>query len=108
MNLALPRFIALSLLALTLFSSVPARSQTRASCAVRQVLGRKEPGGLDPAINFLKPQLSKAPFTAWTSFKYLNRTDLQMSRDEPKSMILVTGHKVQIVYLGQEEKQLRL
>ena len=88
--------------------AAPAAAQNRASCAVRQVLGLKAPGGVPPDLRFLEPQLSKAPFTAWKSFRMLSRTDLQMTRDESKAMMLVTGHKLQLVFLGREGKQLRL
>jgi hypothetical protein len=88
--------------------AAPAFAQNRASCAVRQVLGLKAPGGVPPDLRFLEPQLSKAPFTAWKSFRMLSRTDLQMTRDESKAMMLVTGHKLQLVYLGLEGKSLRL
>jgi hypothetical protein len=100
--------LALPLVCLVGASAAPAFAQHRASCAVRQVLGRKEPGGIPPDLRFLEPQLSKAPFTAWKSFRKLSRTDLQMSRDESKAMILVTGHKLRLVYLGLEGKHLRL
>lgn len=89
--------------------ATPAGAQNRASCAVRQVLGSMSPGGLSPDIKFLAAQLSKPPFTAWKSFKYLGRTDLQMTKDEPKELILATGrHKLRLTYLGREGKQLRL
>ena len=100
--------LALPLGCLVVAASVPALAQQRASCAVRQVLARKEPGGIPPDLRFLEPQLSKAPFTAWKSFRKLSRTDLQMTRDESKAMMLVTGHKLQLVYLGLEGKSLRL
>jgi hypothetical protein len=100
--------LALPVSCLIMAASTPTLAQNRASCAVRQVLGLKEPGGVPPDLRFLEPQLSKAPFTAWKSFRKLSRTDLQMSRDESKAMILVTGHKLQLVYLGLEGKQLRL
>lgn len=100
--------LALPLGCLVMAAGAPAFAQQRASCAVRQVLGLKEPGGIPPDLRFLEPQLSKPPFTAWKSFKQLSRTDLQMTRDEPKSAILVTGHKLQLTYLGLEGKFLRL
>lgn len=105
-----PRTLALVMLigSATLGAS-PAAAQNRASCAVRQVLGSKDPGGLAPDIKFLAPQLSRPPFTAWKSFKYLSRTDLQMTKDEPKELVLATGrHKLTLTYLGREGKQLRL
>jgi hypothetical protein len=93
----------------TIVTAAPAHGQTRASCAVRQVLGKEDRGGLSPEIKFLARQLQQAPFTAWQSFKYLGRTDLQMSKDEPKELVLATGrHKLQLTYLGREGKQLRL
>jgi hypothetical protein len=100
--------LALPLGCLVMAASAPAFAQHRASCAVRQVLGLKEPGGIPPDLRFLEPQLSKPPFTAWKSFRKLSRTDLQMTKDEFKSMILVTGHKLQLTYLGLEGKYLRL
>ena len=100
--------LALPLGLCVLAASAPAHAQSRASCAVRQVLGLKEPGGVPPDLRFLEPQLSKAPFTAWKSFRKLSRTDLQMPKDEPKAMILVTGHKLQLTYLGLDGKYLRL
>jgi hypothetical protein len=100
--------LALPLGCLILAASAPAVAQHRASCAVRQVLGLKEPGGVPPDLRFLEPQLSKPPFTAWKSFRKLSRTDLQMTKDEAKSMLLVTGHKLQLTYLGHDGKYLRL
>jgi hypothetical protein len=100
--------LALPLGCLVMAASAPAYAQHRSSCAVRQVLGLKEPGGVPPDLRFLEPQLSKPPFTAWKSFRKLSRTDLQMTKDEAKSMILVTGHKLQLTYLGLEGKYLRL
>jgi len=73
-----------------------------------QILGLKEQGNLPPDLRFLERQLSTPPFTAWKSFRLLSRTDLQMSQDEPKQMLLVTGHKLQLVFLGLEGKKLRL
>jgi hypothetical protein len=110
MTLAAPSrwLLALPFGCLLMAAGAPALAQSRASCAVRQVLARKEPGGIPPDLRFLEPQLSKAPFTAWKSFRKLSRTDLQMPKDEPKSMLLVTGHKLQLTYLGLEAKHLRL
>ncbi|MBI5477806.1 MAG: hypothetical protein HY906_03055 [Deltaproteobacteria bacterium] len=100
--------LALPLGCCVVAASVPALAQHRASCAVRQVLARKQPGGIPPDLRFLEPQLSKAPFTAWKSFRRLSRTDLQMTRDEVKDMILVTGHKLRLTYLGLDGRYLRL
>jgi hypothetical protein len=103
------RSLALPAVAAALLFPAFAHGQSRASCAVRQVLGRKEPGGIAPEIKFLTPQLSKLPFTAWRSFRYLSRTDLQMTQDEPKEIVLATGrHKLRLLYLGREGGQLRL
>jgi hypothetical protein len=105
-----PRTLALVvLLGATALGALPAEAQSRASCAVRQMLGRKEPGGIAPEIKFLAPQLSKPPFTAWKSFQYLGRTDLQMTKDEAKQLVLATGrHRLRLTYLGREGGQLRL
>jgi hypothetical protein len=100
--------LALPLVCLVGATAAPAFAQHRASCAVRQVLGLKEPGGIPPDLRFLEPQLSKPPFTAWKSFRFISRTDLQMTKDEAKSVILVTGHKLQLTYVGLEGKYLRL
>jgi len=104
-----PRLLALVVVGTVSSTTVPAAAQNRASCAVRQVLGRKDAGAIAPDIKFLAPQLSKPPFTAWKSFQYLGRTDLQMVKDEPKEVVLATGrHKLQLTYLGRDGRQLRL
>jgi len=68
-----------------------AQADATAKCDATEILATHEGKGVDPKLAKFKGQLSREPFTAWDTFKFLHAVTLQLALGKEQSAPLVPG-----------------
>ena len=94
--------------ALALVLAAPARADQTAQtarCQVRTIHATHGDGGIDPQLAELRPQLSRAPFTAWKSFKLLALHQVQLMPGGASAFELPEGRQGILTYKQHMEAE---
>ena len=93
------RFV-LPLLAASLSTQLAHADGQAAVCEVRVIhaLHDNQKPAIDPAINMLRPYLEKPPFTAWSHFKLLDKSELVIERKKAGEFTLPNGKQATLTY----------
>jgi hypothetical protein len=67
------------------------------ACEVRTILGERRPGGIDPRLR-LFPQLTNAPFSAFSTLKLLRTDRLTAAPASAATLPLINGRRLNLTY----------
>lgn len=80
-----------------LAAATPALAQN-ARCQVRSIHARPVEGGVDAALEDLKPKLTRPPFVTWKTFKLLSSEQLQLAPGAASKFSLPEGREGTLTY----------
>jgi hypothetical protein len=80
-------------------------------CLATEIQATNEKKGVDPKLERLKAQLSKPPFSAFDTFKWLAESSVSTELNKPASQKLVNGGNLTLLLkdrIASEGKKVRL
>ena len=81
--------------------AAPAVAADKATCVFKIIHASQGPtASMDPAINMLREDLKRPPFTAWNTFKVLARTPADLAEGATASFTTPDGHTALLTYSG--------
>lgn len=92
-----------AVIAAGILAAAPVRANPEAaSCAVRVIHAQacKAPS-FDPALAPLRPQLTRAPFSAYPCLRLLQQPELQLTAGQPGTFTLPGDHSGALTYEGK-------
>ncbi len=87
-------------------AQVESEDTAQAELLVLQASKKPGAGSIDPSIGNL-PQLKKAPFDAYNTFRLLDRKSVALKKGAPAEIPLVDGRKLELVLLDKSGKPSR-